>query len=543
MADNVQVLFKRGLQANLDTIKTNDQGTPGTFYFAEDSHRLYMGIAGGKVVPVNDGIIKVANVNSLPSTGVYGTVEYGTFYYAIAENILCVYNGTSWVQINPDDNYYINTATLTGALADGVVSTTQTLTRNDGGSVNTVLKFGGDGSHVTVTWDETNKKVSFACDIDYTLESVKNATNGNAKISLKEAKDGEKGVYKITGESGISVTSDANGNIKIAGAGTAAQLNTGSAAFDASGNVDFTISQNDGHKIDFELEAPIIKLNDDSEHVFENGVADLPVYTTTEIDNLLKGLDALVYKGTTDSIPSGTQEIGFVYKATQEISGIKIKDGTTATADSGDLLIANTTGTESSGVISTKELYWDIVPSGDDIDTTYEGLSITNGIQLKAKTDGKVVHQVESIGDNTYIEVDATATNDNKGTKFTVKHKTHDVTVNTETEDSTPQTAEGTKTIDVIDDIEYDAAGHITKIQKRKETFIDTNGSLTANTDSVAVIQNENGVTISNSITFTHSLGETDTISTSHSVKSANDNITVTAENGAVVLSLFWGSF
>lgn len=539
MTENVQVLFKRGSQAGLDTIKTRAQGTPGTFYFTEDSHRLYMGVAGGKVVPVNDGIIKVANLNSLPSTGVYGTVEYGTFYYAIAENVLCVYDGTKWVQINPDDNDYINKAELTGTLENGVVSTTQTLTRTDGGYVQTVLKFGGDGNHVTVTWDETNNKVSFACDIDYTLESAKNATNGNAKIYLKEATDGEKGGYKITGESGVSVTSDAEGNIKIAGAGTATQLKEGSAAFDASGNVDFTISQNDGSEIEFELSAPTVKLNDDSTHAFKNGVAELPVYTATEIDNLLKGLDALVYKGTTASIPTGNQEIGFVYKTTQEISGIKIKGGSTATAKLGDLLIANATQ-ETSGIIAAEDLYWDIVSSGDDYDTTYHGVSIVNGIRLE-DSHGANVHQIESVGDNTYIEVEADATNENKGTKFTVSHKTHNVTENQETEDSTPQTAEGTKTIDVIDSITYDAAGHITAIQKRKETFTDTNGSLTANTDSIEAV--DKGVKISNTVTFKHSQGAENTITASHTVKSANENMTVTAESGAVVINLFWGSF
>ena len=543
MADNAQVLFKRGLQADLDTIKTNARGTPGTFYFTEDSHRLYMGITDGKVVPVNDGIIKVANTDSLPSTGVYGTVEYGTFYYAIAQNILCVYDGANWVQINPDTNYYINSAALTGELNNDVVSTTQTLTRNNGGYVTTTLKFGGDGDHVTVTWDETNKKVSFACDINYTLESVKNATNGSAEIFLQEEKDGQKGGYKITGDSGISVTSDASGNIIITGTGTDTNLDEGSAQFDANGNVYFKIAQENGNYIDFELAPPTIKLDDNStSYVFARGVAQLPVYTTTQIDDLLKGLNALVYKGTITSLPTGAQEVGFVYKAIEEISGITIKDGTQATAKAGDLLIANTKTTETEGVIAANNLYWDIVPSGDDIDTTYKGVPITNGIQLKASPGGAIVHQIESVGDDTYIEVTTTATNDNKGVKFTVNHKPNNVTVTQDTVDDQPQTAEGTKTIEVIDDITYDSAGHITAIQKRMETFTDTNGSLTANTDSVQAAQ-DGGVEISNSITFKHSLGQEDTITTSHTIKSANDNITVAADNGAVVINLFWGSF
>ena len=89
------IMFKRGLQASLPT-----QGQDGCFYLTTDTHRLYVG-QGTNVVPVNQGVINVANVNSLPKDT---AIEAGQFYYAQSENVLCVYNGNQWVQINPDTN-------------------------------------------------------------------------------------------------------------------------------------------------------------------------------------------------------------------------------------------------------------------------------------------------------------------------------------------------------------------------------------------------------------------------------------------------------
>ena len=49
------ILFKRGEQAALNTLKTNNQGIDGAFYLTEDTHRLYAGI-GNKIVDLNQYI-------------------------------------------------------------------------------------------------------------------------------------------------------------------------------------------------------------------------------------------------------------------------------------------------------------------------------------------------------------------------------------------------------------------------------------------------------------------------------------------------------
>ena len=98
-----QFSFKRGLQANLPST-----GVDGAFYLTTDTHRLYVG-QGTDVVPVNEGVKSVDNVAALPSTA-----TAGDFYYAKAENILCVYNGVTFVQLNPDTGATSVTVTGTG---------------------------------------------------------------------------------------------------------------------------------------------------------------------------------------------------------------------------------------------------------------------------------------------------------------------------------------------------------------------------------------------------------------------------------------------
>lgn len=96
------VLFKRGAEASLLGLGTY---IDGCFYLTEDTHRLFVG-QGAALVPVNEGVVTVANVAALPATGITGS-----FYYATAENILCVYNGKTWVQVNANtDTYYKVTA-------------------------------------------------------------------------------------------------------------------------------------------------------------------------------------------------------------------------------------------------------------------------------------------------------------------------------------------------------------------------------------------------------------------------------------------------
>ena len=88
--------FKMGTQDALNKLTTVEEGI---FYLTSDTNRLYIGKSGNKIAPVNEGVQTVAAVANLPTSESEGRIT-GAFYYATLENILCVWNGQSWVQIN-----------------------------------------------------------------------------------------------------------------------------------------------------------------------------------------------------------------------------------------------------------------------------------------------------------------------------------------------------------------------------------------------------------------------------------------------------------
>lgn len=85
--------FLRGAEGNLPVT-----GTDGHLYLTEDKHRLYASV-DGKVVPVGQGVVKVANFEALAS--VTGAIT-GEFYLCETENLLVIYNGTEFVPVAVD---------------------------------------------------------------------------------------------------------------------------------------------------------------------------------------------------------------------------------------------------------------------------------------------------------------------------------------------------------------------------------------------------------------------------------------------------------
>lgn len=85
--------FLRGAEGNLPV-----NGTDGHLYLTEDKHRLYASVAG-KVVPVGQGVVKVANFEALAS--VTGAIA-GEFYLCETENLLVIYNGNEFVPVAVD---------------------------------------------------------------------------------------------------------------------------------------------------------------------------------------------------------------------------------------------------------------------------------------------------------------------------------------------------------------------------------------------------------------------------------------------------------
>ena len=95
------VNFKKGLLANLPATKS-----AGTIYITTDERALYLDVDGSTRIRLGD-FIEVASIEALPQTGASQTA----LYYAAAENVLAKWDGSKWVQINPDTKYTFSTPT------------------------------------------------------------------------------------------------------------------------------------------------------------------------------------------------------------------------------------------------------------------------------------------------------------------------------------------------------------------------------------------------------------------------------------------------
>lgn len=135
--------FLRGSQAGLNTLMTNKTGIKeGSFYLTNDTNRLYFGKSATELVALNEGVTTVAAIADLPK-GASLTNEIGHFYYATAENILCVYNGQQWVQINPDTDTQVSSVSTAVAVAENAATAT------------TTLKFSRDGKDLDANNDRS----------------------------------------------------------------------------------------------------------------------------------------------------------------------------------------------------------------------------------------------------------------------------------------------------------------------------------------------------------------------------------------------------
>lgn len=112
MADFVN--FYKGTSTEFAQV-TPGNYVAGAFYLTTDTERLYFANSESSILDLNQYILFVSNVASLPSKG-----EEGDIYYCISENVLCTYRGTGWIQIN------INTDTTTTAITTEKVVTDDT---------------------------------------------------------------------------------------------------------------------------------------------------------------------------------------------------------------------------------------------------------------------------------------------------------------------------------------------------------------------------------------------------------------------------------
>lgn len=213
-------------------------------------------------------------------------------------------------------------------------------------------------------------------------------------------------------------------------------------------------------------------------------------YSKTAIDNMMKGLDALTYKGTVatnSDLPNASKgvHVGDTYKVSAENSGITVNG---KAAQLGDLLIA--IGTEdSNGNITSGTLAWTLVQGNSETDTTYD-MKVAAGsgansarVGILASTDAGGFNKYATITGDGVITVTPT---DGEGDVGAVAfaHANSGATAGTYGSNTTGTVAPGDPI--VIPAVTVNAAGHVTSISNATMTLPGAN-KLGINTNNKSV--------------------------------------------------------
>ena len=537
------VKFKLGTQASLNTLKDNPAKgwEVGTFYLTSDSSRLYIG-QENELALLNKSIQFYDSLDKLKAKTTVATE--GDIAYCVKENILAYYDGDHWNQINPDDNTILLALTQSvSSVTDGVKITTGGTNSDAGKTVSSadVTITGVNGAKVAMA---SNKALTITGDT-YTLNAQEHAAN-DIDLVLNSALQDDSTVH-IKGGDNVTITKTADSNgIQITAKDT--KLNDISLGLGDNGELQVGASDTGNtnvlkkQKLGYFVDGSYYGIGSDTKQV------DLPVYSKDEVDNLIKKLDGMTYRGTI-----GTSGTTFTMDASFNVlkggtateihigdmflvQGGKLTYATSKQAEPGDMLIATAKDgkSETNGVLAIGDVEWTYVPAGDDadIDTTYifKASGTTDSMTITSSNGGGTVGKIAfTEGDGIVVE-----STDNGGTSpnqlsVDIKHGTYDTA---KTTDNKSLTNGGT--FDVIDSITYNN-GHISGINtKTIQTVEYKPGPDSASKDAGA-----------NSVTVKHTLSAGGNLVSDDNAKMvlSSDTLKLTASGNTVTADLVWGSF
>lgn len=558
---NIQFLL--GTQANLEKyISGSSTAAEGTFYLTNDTHRLYVGTSLGTAVPVNEGVITVPNLDALQNVSAHP----GEFYYVKAGNILCVYDGKQWVQINNNTNTYVKATDTVVSLADKVATITTKYTMNDGttpisDSWNLAV---ADGVKVSI--DAATDKVILTGVVNDSF-GVSAASN-IATVTLRDSFNNEKTFKVKTGDTNtMTVGASAEGDAVVLNVKNMA--NTGlKVTPEATG---FRVGVTDIMGTQSDVINPSIKVgasSDDTKHKtlnFVNGTATLPIYTKEEIDDIKLALNAMTYRGLVGTSASSTNpqkvikawatvkassaEIGDTYLFAEQVT-----DGSNVYSK-GTMAIAR--GVETNGVIPAGNVIWDFVESTVNTDTKYElnnqatAAGTAGFVQLVGKLGG-----ITESGKKVFFEdgtaIKASVTVDNDGHAhisfahegITASKTTGTVAQGVATYASSNDKSEKATTITTIESITVNAQGHVTNLKTNTITLKDTNAVINSVGMSVGAADAAKEVVLTSSVQLKDGAGTTMTAKTG-TLKMKSDTLVFNQVDSGKTLGidLVWGSF
>ena len=545
------VLFKRGLSKDLKNLAKQD----GVFYLTTDTGRLYIDINNERKL-LNQTVQFVDSLETLENavedwTQEQKTAHINDIYYITGTNILATWNGVEWKQINPDHNTLLETLSLipTSATANQAQIN---LTALDTDSHSVTASFGIKGTNgVTVGVD--NGELTISGD-PYTLSA--NVANSGSKLNLVLNSGTTTAVVPITSTGNIIFSSDANGININSENNIIDRINL---AMPTTGSLAVSLIDNKSVATTATLEHIGIGLNDGTfiPIINTNGKTQGSVYSKTEIDSILSGLDGMTYKGTLgdgDTLPLAADGVknGDVYVIT--VSGQKsnssIFTGATFNAATlaalnesgtrvGDMVIAR--GTESVTTINnvtnsfiTSNLEWTYVPAGNDsLDAVNYQTTITpasNTLYIENNLNEGLAKIVLNAGTDMVVTSSTTATSNSTDNTLltTISHATYNAV--------TPTTAttlsDRTSTFTAIKNLTL-TNGHVTGITT--DTYTPVTYELTGATATAATTASAQ-ISIGLKDSADSSMGNV-----SFSLNS--DSINFSAANNAVTMNMVWGTF
>lgn len=580
MANNVaitadsNVRFLLGTQEKLNTMLTGKSGVNGTFYLTSDTHRLYVGTSDGSVQPVNEGVTTIKNLTALQALK---GPNPGEFYYLTDENILCVYNGTSWVQINNDTNTYVNqfsnSVTAAAESGDVDISTNLVNVNKDGStnkaySIKTTFKA---GNGITLTADGTNKAITIAgvtnkafstaaASTDKGTVTLTDSAENPTEFNLSSA-DAKLLKISVDGENGLKLTPKDQ------------KLNGAAITNKADGGFTLVINNHDDSKTTADFNPTISYGGAKTSVVFKNGVATLDVYTKAEVDSVFKSANAMTYKGlagkvTDSSLPTGTEyvkwdvsafveaggkhSIGDTYLFAEDVTITPTGSQTARTINKGTLAIAKSKGNveDSNGFIPAANLSWDYVESTSDTDTTYSLNAADKKVTLVQHGGSNA--DAGSITFAAGNDISVTVT-DGKAPTVTYSHVAHAPNVKPDTavtqnkaSTTSANQFQATTDVTVVSEVTTNNQGHVTEVKTKKITLVDTNVTPATMTYASALSTDTKTVNITPSLQLKSvaSGAAQPAVSFSNALAMTSDSLSFTGTSGkSVSINLTWGSF
>lgn len=560
MAVNSNVGFKLGTQSAVDNIiKNRSSVAVGSFYLTSDTHRLYIGETDG-LHPVNEGVITVDSIDNLPDVSSNKDAYAGRFYYIKNDNILCVFNGSVWAQINSDT--YVKKSEFVMVKLEGgnVVEIDGNIYNYTAGNLSSVSNApfqieGANGILASVSTEERTvgqekinvHRITLTGDT-YTLNTTASGTG--AKINLDSSNtDNDSAVELVPGiaetESATNVTMTVDPDTKKITLAVKDTTNKTFASGYGKNNEGFRVTLTDTYnKALSALINPVVEIGVDTKEtaVFKSGKVSLDVFSKSEIQDKLKALNAMTYRGTLGKQGSTTGTAGtnvtvqgtapnqtytVMNKGTAVpvsigdtflvigSDSVSLNNGTSYLSNGTLLIVRSASGTENAqGYVD--DVVFDTVESTVDHDTTYyfEGAPDTDitategggGIQLRDAVNkgiqGKFIVEGGTATDGAAINItrktDKLATNGYKET-ITIKHgevARKDTDLADVKMTPTSDNFGATVTIPVVVGVTTDKTGHITGINTQDYVVKDSNAKMGKNVYNTTIYSKDDGTNV-----------------------------------------------